>query len=133
MAINNRNPASSTPSHLPFPLHRLNTPQMKMWLISENWRREQAARFADKYRGGVGVLSPTMFLFATVNPRGVIIERQAPFHRFEMWQIANQPETQFCPCGDFFDPEGRGVSAPSTRRASIIRFASSSARARRCS
>lgn len=108
MAINNRNPSSSTPKDLPFPIHRLNTPQMKMWLISESWRREQAARLSEMYRGGVGVLSPTMFLFATVDPRGVITERQPPYNRYQMWQIANQPETESCPCGDYFDLEVKG-------------------------
>jgi hypothetical protein len=106
--INNRNPASSTPKNLPFPLHRLNTPQVKMWLASESWRREHAARLAEKYRGGVGVLSPTMYLFVVVDPRGVITERQPPYHRFEMHQIDNQPEPERCPCGDYFDPEARG-------------------------
>lgn len=108
MSINNRNPATSTPKDLPFPIHRLNTPQMKMWLASESWKREQAARLAERYRGGVGLLSPTMFLFATVDPRGNIRAYVPPFRRYEMWQIANQPETERCPCGDFFDPEVQG-------------------------
>lgn len=109
MTITNLNPASSTPKGLPYPIHRLNTPQMKMWLISTSWRREQAARFSERYRGGVGVLSPTMFLFALVDPRGNIVERHPPYHRFEMWQIANRPQTEICPCANFFDPEVGGA------------------------
>lgn len=109
MTITNLNPASSTPTKLPYPIHRLNTPQMKMWLISVSWRREQAARFSERYRGGVGILSPTMFLFALVDPRGNIVERHPPYHRFEMWQIANRPKTEICPCADFFDPEVGGA------------------------
>jgi hypothetical protein len=81
---------------------------MKMWLASESWKREQAARFRDKYRGGVGLLSPTMYLFATVDPRGNIRELAPPFHRYEMWQTANQPEIERCPCGDYYDPEVGG-------------------------
>lgn len=108
MSINNRNPASSTPSALPYPLHRLNTPQIKSWLSIDSWKHEQAARLAERYRTGVGVLSPTMYLFALVDPRGGIRELVAPFHRYEMWQIANQPETEECPCGQFFDPEAQG-------------------------
>lgn len=106
--INNRNPATSTPKGLPYPIHRLNTPQMKMWLASESWKREQASRLSARYREGVGVLSPTMYLFALVDPRGNIRELPPPLHRYQMWQIANQPTVELCPCGEFFYPEVQG-------------------------
>lgn len=104
----NRDPRSSTPSDLPYPLHRLNTPQTKVWLISLEARRQIANALALKYRGGVGVLTATQRLFALVDPRGAIQELAPPHRRYEMWQIANRPQAPECPCADYIDPEVQG-------------------------
>ena len=91
-----------------FPLHRLNIPRTKMWLISESTKRRMAAAFARMYRGGVGICSATLRLMAVVNPNGTFRELAPPFKKYEMWQIANKPAVPVCPCADFFDPEVGG-------------------------
>jgi hypothetical protein len=91
-----------------FPLHRLNTPKTKLWLISEVWRRNMARTLNRMYRGGVGVCAATGRLFAYVRPDGNIHELKRPFKKYEMWQMANQPSISDCPCMDFFDPEVQG-------------------------
>lgn len=108
MSINSTDPRSSTPKDLPFPLHRLNSPQTKMWLISLHAKRQMASELARKYRGGVGVLSATQRLIATVDPRGAVTELAPPHRRFEMWQLANRPQVPECPCANYFDPEVEG-------------------------
>jgi hypothetical protein len=104
----NFDPRSSTPHDLPFPLHRMNRPQTIMWLASETWRRNFCSVKLKTYRGGFGVLSATQYLIAKVDPRGNIQDLVEPFRRFEMWQIANRPEIEECPCAYFFDPEVGG-------------------------
>lgn len=101
-------PRSSTPSGLEFPLHRLNTIQTKLWIMSEHLKRQMASNLARMYHGGVGVLSATQRLIAKVDPKGRIQELPPPHHRFEMWQIANRPQLPECPCASFFDPEVGG-------------------------
>lgn len=101
-------PSSSTPRDLPYPLHRLNTPQTKIWLISLSVRRGMADALIRRYPGGFGVLSATQRLFALVDPRGAIRELPPPHRRYEMWQIANKPTVPECPCASFFDPEVQG-------------------------
>lgn len=93
-----------------FPLHRLNQPRTKMWLISVTNKRRTAAALARIYRGGVGVCSATLYLIAVVNPDGTYRELTSPFKRYEMWQIANKPEAigVECPCADYYDPEVGG-------------------------
>lgn len=91
-----------------FPLHRLNTPKTKLWLISEVWRRSMAKTLHKMYRGGVGVCAATGRLFAYVRPNGDIHELKRPFRKYEMWQMANAPRAIECPCMDFFDPEVQG-------------------------
>lgn len=108
MGINSTDPRSSTPKDLPYPLHRLNRPQTKIWLISEHARRQIASNLARQYRGGVGVLSATQLHFAFVDPRGAITELKLPLRRYEMWQIANRPQVLECPCANYFDPEVEG-------------------------
>lgn len=108
MAINNRNPKSSTPSDLPYPLHRLNRPQNALWFVSPGAAREIAARLLKLYPGGFGVLAWSQHLFALVQPNGVIRPAKQPFVRYEMWQLANAPDTEQCPCADFIDLESGG-------------------------
>lgn len=116
MSINNRNPASSTPSGMPYPLHRLNRPSTIAWLSSENTRRQMASALLNnrpEYRGGFGVISATQLLFAVVDPRGGIRELQPPFKSFEMHQIANKPELDECPCANYVELESMGTWADS--------------------
>jgi hypothetical protein len=109
MAITSQDPRSSTPkTGLPFPLHRLNTPQTKVWLISPHGRNSMAVALARMYPGGVGVLSATQRLFAVVDPKGNVRELPPPHNRYEMWQIANAPRVPECPCANFLDPEVQG-------------------------
>lgn len=105
----NSDPRSSTPTGLPFPLHRLNSPQTLIWLISPHVKRQIASNLSKKYQGGVGVLSATQRLIAKVDPRGNVQELPPPHVRYEMWQIANRPMETECPCADFFDPEVEGA------------------------
>lgn len=108
--ITNQRPGSSTPRGLPYPIHRLNTPQMAVWMISVTARREFASNLVKRpeYAGGVGLLSPELYLFSLVDPRGTIRELPPPHRVFEMWQIANQPELQRCPCANFIELESEG-------------------------
>lgn len=108
MSATNFDPRSSTPGNLPFPLHRMNSPTTMIWLMSENARRHLASVWIRKYKGGFGVLSATQFLIAKVDPRGNIQQLMEPFKRFEMWQIANRPVEDECPCANFYDPEVGG-------------------------
>lgn len=109
MGINSFDPRTSTPKDLPYPLHRLNLTQTKVWLASDWIRREMAATLVrTRYPGGVGILSGTQLLFALVNPKGAIQELHPPFKRYEMWQVSNQPETEECPCAEFIDLEVQG-------------------------
>jgi hypothetical protein len=105
MAINNRNPKSSTPTDLPFPLHKLTAAQNALWFVNP---RPMAAALVKLYPGGVGVLSWSMHLFARVDPRGVIEPMRQPFRQFEKWQIANKAESDFCQCLGYYDPEVGG-------------------------
>ena len=93
MSINNRNPGSSTPTELPFPLHKLTAAQNHLWFIlcaKGRATNEMAAGLVRLYPGGCGVLSWSMHLFARVDPRGVIHPERQPFRQFEKWQIANK-------------------------------------------
>ena len=100
----------ATNMHDHVPLHRLNTPQTKLWLLGGEVRKRMASNLAKLYPSGVGLLSATMLLFAYVNPAGGVRELTPPFKRFQMWQIANQPsELQECQCAAFFDPESGGA------------------------
>lgn len=110
MGISNLDPRTSTPkTGLPYPLHRINTPQIKVWLINPEFKRVLGAALIRRYPTGVGVLSPTLRLFALVNPKGVVRELPPPHNRYEMWQIANAPEVPECACANFFDPEVGGA------------------------
>lgn len=91
-----------------FPLHRLNIPKTKLWLISKVWRNTLATNLARHYRGGVGVCAATLRLIAFIDPRGNIRELTRPFKKYEMWQIANKPAIPECPCMDYYDPEVGG-------------------------
>jgi len=92
-----------------FPLHRLNIPRTKLWLISPTNRRRTAESLAKIYRGGVGVCSATLYLIAFVDPRGNIRDLVSPLRRYELWQIANKPKAiTECPCREYFDPEVQG-------------------------
>lgn len=102
MAINNRNPASSTPTDLPFPLHKLTQAQNNLWFIAP---RPMAAMLVRLYPGGCGVLSWSMHLFCRVDPKGIVHPEREPFRRFEKWQIANKAESEQCQCAGYFDPE----------------------------
>jgi hypothetical protein len=92
-----------------FPLHRLNTPLTKLWLISPHGRAAMARALARRYQSGVGVCAATLRLIAVVTPTGAVRELAPPHQLFEMWQIANQPKPVECPCANFFDPEVKGA------------------------
>lgn len=113
--ITNQRPGSSTPRSLPYPIHRLNTPQIQVWLISVTARREFASNLVKRpeYSGGVGLLSPDLHLFAVVDPHGNIRELPPPHRVFEMWQIENQPDLPRCPCANFIELESGGPWAES--------------------
>ena len=93
-----------------FPLHRLNVPRTKMWLISDANKRRTSDALSKLYRGGVGVCSATLRLMALVAPNGTYRELAPPFRKYEMWQIANKPHTLGleCQCAEYFDPEVGG-------------------------
>lgn len=91
------------------PVHRLNTPQIKLWLFGGDIRRRMASNLAKRYKAGCGVCAPTLYLIAYVAPNGSIRELQPPFKKYEMHEIANQPHTSNeCQCAEFFDPEVGG-------------------------
>ena len=90
------------------PLHRLNQPQTKVWLMGGALRQMMVNHLRQRYPGGCGVLSATNYHFAFVMPNGNVREIPPPYKRYEMWQISNRPATPVCPCGEFFDPESGG-------------------------
>lgn len=94
-----------------FPLHRLNTPLTKIWLLRGAVQRTLAiALVRNHYRGGVGICAANMDLIATVDPTGRVRELPPPFRRYELWQTANAPPPGAgCPCAEFFDPEVGGA------------------------
>lgn len=93
-----------------YPLHRLNTGHIRVWLLSRELRRTMATFLAKTYRSGCVVLSPTLHAFATVAPNGVITELPPPHRRFHFWQLANKPSARAgeCACLNFWDPETQG-------------------------
>lgn len=112
---------SSTPSRFPFPCHLLvpgipenGAPPLtdrealyKMWFISIESRRQIARKLVQIYRGGCGVVSPTLQrLFAVVEPSGAVRDLAPPHHLVEMWELANAPKADGeCACANFVDPE----------------------------
>lgn len=90
------------------PVHRLNTPQIKLWLFGGDIRRRMASNLSKRYPAGCGVCSPTLHLIAYVDPRGGIRDLAPPFKTYKMHEIANQPMVTECQCASFFDPEVGG-------------------------
>ena len=91
-----------------FPLHRLNTPQTKLWNFGGIIQRKMASQLGRRYRrSGVGVLDYRQNLVAFVNPTGGIRMLKPPFQFYPMWMIANKPRPLECPCADFIDPENQ--------------------------
>ena len=91
------------------PLHRLNIPQTKCWMMAGSLRAQMAGELARKYPSGVGVLECALQLIAYVLPNGSVRELAPPFKRFHMHDIANQPAIPDCICAQFFDPESSGT------------------------
>lgn len=91
------------------PIHRLNTPQTKLWLFGGDIRRRMASNLAKRYRAGVGVCSATLRLIAYVDPHGGIRELMPPHKLYQMHEISNQPMVTECQCAGYFDPEVKGA------------------------
>lgn len=90
------------------PIHRLNTPQTKLWLFGGDIRRRMAANLSKRYRSGVGVCSATLRLIAYVDPRGGIRDLPPPHKLYKMHETSNQPMVSECQCASFYDPEVKG-------------------------
>ncbi len=90
------------------PLHLFTRVETALWVAGGQTQRALAAKLANQYRTGVGVLSCTYLLIAYVQPNGLVRLLAPPFQRFEPYQIANKPRTDECACADFFDPETGG-------------------------
>jgi hypothetical protein len=90
------------------PIHRLNTTLTKCWFLGGVLRRQVCNALAHRYESGCGVLTDTMWLIAYVDPHGRERELTAPFKKYEIYQIANQPTVNECPCADFYDPKMGG-------------------------
>lgn len=99
----------TTNYHDHVPLHRLNTPQTKLWLFGGDIRRRMAANLSKRYRAGVGVCSATLRLIAFVDPRGNIRDLPPPHKLYKMFEMSNQPMVSECQCAAFFDPEVGGA------------------------
>lgn len=93
-----------------YPMHRLNTGHMRVWMFVPMLRRDMASFLAKTYRTGVVVLNPNLHAFALVAPNAQITELPLPHRRFEFWQIANKPSLRAgeCACRGFWDPESQG-------------------------
>jgi hypothetical protein len=90
------------------PLHRFNQIQSHVWITNPIARRVMASELVKRYPGGVGVLDWKLRLICRVQPNGAVEILRPPYQRYEMWQVANAPKAEACPCGDFFDPESKG-------------------------
>lgn len=98
----------TTNYHDHVPLHRLNTPQTKLWLFGGDIRRRMASNLAKRYTSGVGVCSATLRLIAYVDPRGGIRDLPPPHKLYQMHEVSNRPMVTECQCAAFFDPEVGG-------------------------
>lgn len=91
------------------PLHRLNTPQTKLWLFGGDIKRRMASNLAKIYKSGVGVCSATLHLIAHVDGRGNFRDLAPPHRRYEMHDVSNKPHINECQCAQYFDPESQGA------------------------
>lgn len=98
----------TTNYHDHVPLHRLNTPQTKLWLFGGDIRRRMASNLSKRYTSGVGVCSATLRLIAYVDPRGGIRDLPPPHKLYQMHEVSNRPMVTECQCAAFFDPEVGG-------------------------
>lgn len=99
----------TTNYHDHVPIHRLNTPQTKLWLFGGDIKRRMASNLSKRYRAGVGVCSATLRLIAYVDPRGGIRDLPPPHKLYKMHEISNQPLVSECQCAGYFDPEVKGA------------------------
>jgi hypothetical protein len=106
-------------SNLPrstLPIHKLTTTQAKYWFMGEDYKRTFATNLVrQRYRGGVAICSPTLWMFAMISPNGAVRELQPPFKGVLLSEIANAPgrpghihDLSECQCAAFYDPESRG-------------------------
>lgn len=91
------------------PIHRLNTPQTKLWLFGGDIKRRMASNLSKRYRAGVGVCSATLRLIAYVDPHGNFRDLPPPHKLYAMHQVSNQPLVTECQCASFYDPEVKGA------------------------
>ncbi len=104
--ISSLNPASSTPAKGPgFPLHKLTPTLTKMFLISNDYRRNLGTRIVDRYKEAAGIVSGNNYLIARVERNGTVEVLPPPHARFKNHQLANQPRVDDCACARFTDPE----------------------------
>jgi len=108
------------PKHPGFPLHRLNSAEIKLWMMTSARPIIARSLLRRRYPGGFGVLTPHLRLICRVDPRvlqasgfglrasGGVTELQPPFTQFQMWQIANIPRAPVCACHNYYDPEAQG-------------------------
>lgn len=90
------------------PLHLLTANETKLWAAGGQLQRALAAKLANQYRSGAGVLAWTGYLIAYVQPNGIARCLAPPFTHHERHEIANKPTPADCPCAEFYDPEHGG-------------------------
>ena len=90
-----------------YPLHRLNSAHIRLWLYVPVLQRQLASWLGRQYKTGVVLLSPTLFAFAKVAPNGQVTPLAPPFKRFQFWQCDNKPSLRYneCACRNYIDPE----------------------------
>lgn len=93
-----------------FPLVRLNSLQALFWLKGGDRQKQMANIYSKTWKGGLVILSPTLYAIATVGPWGNINDLPPPHRQFEMWQVANKPSVKYmeCACRNYYDPEVQG-------------------------
>lgn len=90
------------------PIHRLDTTLTKCWFLGGVLRRQVCNALSKRYNTGCGVVTDTMWLIAYVDPHGRARELTPPFKKYQIYEIANQPTTNECPCANFYDPKTLG-------------------------
>lgn len=86
------------------PLIRLEPLQTSLWWLSPGARLLIGRVFSRRY-GPCYVCTDDCCCVAKVLPSGKIELAKAPYTRYAMWQMSNNPTPANCHCADFVDPE----------------------------
>lgn len=97
------------------PLIRLDVSQTKLWWMPTKdghmgltATKQLIGRVMGKRYGTCIILTDDLYAVAKSDHAGRLELASAPYRRFEMWQIHNQPELVKCHCANFLDPETQG-------------------------